>query len=136
MRGRQRLTVAIRREIAETYLQGGKTYNEVADMYEVTHNTVWKCLTQYKNGELCDAVESPSACENVQPEDAVHEAVMQKKRQEHEEMTTWMEHVTPLHQHKQRLEAEITAKQAELDKAKQEYRNFIATLEKLTEGTP
>ena len=135
MKSRRRLTVAIRREIAETYLQGGMTYQEVADMYGVTHSTVNRCLTQYKNGELCDAEDIPSACENVQPEDAVHEAVMQKKRQEHEEMTTWMEHVTPLHQHKQRLEAEITAKQAELDKAKQEYRNFLATLEQLTEDT-
>lgn len=135
MKSRRRLTDAIRREIAETYLQGGMTGQEVADMYEVSHNTLYKCLSKYKAGQLGEVAEIPSAREGVQPEDAIHEAVMQEKRQEHEAATTWMKHITPLHQHKQRLEAEIAAKQDALDKAKQEYRNFLATLEQLTEDT-
>lgn len=67
--------------------------------------------------------------------DRRHAEVMRLNRQQHAEMTTWMEHVTPLHQHKLRLEAEISAKQEALDKAKQEYRNFLATVKQLMEDT-
>ena len=67
--------------------------------------------------------------------DRRHAEVMCLNRQQHAEMTTWMEHVTPLHQHKLRLEAEISAKQEALDKAKQEYRNFLATVKQLMEDT-
>lgn len=45
----------------------------------------------------------------------------------------WMEYVTPLHKHKQELEDVIEHKQAELDAARQEYRDFLATLKQLME---
>lgn len=45
--------------------------------------------------------------------------------------TPWMEHITPLHRHKQELENAIERKQAELDAVRQEYRDFLATLEQL-----
>lgn len=61
-----------------------------------------------------------------------HAAKMEKKRREHDAATTWMEHITPLHQQKQALERRIAERQAELDKAREEYRNFLATLEQLT----
>lgn len=67
--------------------------------------------------------------------DRKHVEVMLQSRQEHAEMTTWMEHITPLHKHKLRLEEEIAAKQEAFDKAKQEYRNFLATVKQLMEDT-
>ncbi len=45
----------------------------------------------------------------------------------------WMQHITPLHKHKQELEDVIEHKQAELDAARHEYRDFLATLKQLME---
>ena len=42
-----------------------------------------------------------------------------------------MDHITPIHQRKMELENAIEHKQAELEKAKQEYRDFLATLRQL-----
>ena len=47
----------------------------------------------------------------------------------------WMQYVTPLHKHKMELEQKVEHKQAELEKAKQELRDFTATLRKLMEDT-
>lgn len=65
--------------------------------------------------------------------DKKHEAIMEQKRKEHAEATTWMEHIKPLYQCKQEYEAEIRVKQEELDRVRQEYRNFLATIKQLTE---
>lgn len=43
----------------------------------------------------------------------------------------YMEHITPLHKHRQALEQAVEHKQAELDAAKQELRDFTATLRQL-----
>ena len=53
----------------------------------------------------------------------------------HPRTTDWMAHVTPLHKHKMELERRVEHKQAELDKARQELRDFTATLRKLMEDT-
>lgn len=45
----------------------------------------------------------------------------------------WMQYVMPLHKHKMELEQKVEHKQAELEKAKQEYRNFLATVKQLME---
>lgn len=49
------------------------------------------------------------------------------------EQPEWMGHVTPLHKHKMALEQAVEHKQAELDAAKQELRDFMATLRQLME---
>ena len=49
----------------------------------------------------------------------------------HPRTTDWMQHVTPLHKHKMELERRVEHKQAELDKARQELRDFLATLDQL-----
>ena len=53
----------------------------------------------------------------------------------HPRTTDWMAHITPLHKHKMELERKVEHKQAELDKARQELRDFTATLRKLMEDT-
>lgn len=52
-------------------------------------------------------------------------------RRPNEPENPWMQHITPLHQQKRELEQLIEHKQAELDAARQEYRDFLATLEQL-----
>lgn len=44
-----------------------------------------------------------------------------------------MDHITPLHQRKMELENAVEHRQVELDKARQEYRDFLATLKQLLE---
>ena len=63
-----------------------------------------------------------------------HDAVIAAK-DPHPRTTDWMQHVTPLHKHKMELERRVEHKQAELDKARQELRDFTATLRKLMEDT-
>ena len=54
-------------------------------------------------------------------------------RRAREPENPWMQYITPLHQRKQELEQKVEHKQAELDKAKQELRDFTATLKQLME---
>ena len=66
--------------------------------------------------------------------DAKHEKRMKAQNEErHPRTTDWMDHITPIHQRKMELENAIEHKRAELEKAKQEYRDFLATLRQLLE---
>lgn len=107
--------------ILEAYMAGGVSYQKIAKQFGVAINTVMKIVNGNKLKDDIDMLRA----------NRKHAEAMQQKREEHAAATTWMEHVEPLHKHKQRLEAEIAEKQAELDKARQEYRNFLATLEQL-----
>lgn len=108
--------------IAQAYQSGNRTAKEVAEQFGVSKSTACRAIQQYSGAP--DAVI-----------DRRHAEVMEQRRQEHADATTWMEHVTPIHRHKQRLEAEIRARQEALDKARDEYRNFLATLKQLMEDT-
>ena len=119
---KKKINEETRAEILAAYHAGGVTYSELASEFGVAITTVMKIV---KSSEPQDGIDMMKA-------NRKHAESMQQKREEHAAMTTWMEHVEPLHKHKQRLEAEIAEKQAELDKARQEYQNFLATLEQLT----
>jgi transposase-like protein len=47
----------------------------------------------------------------------------------------WMAYITPLHKRKMELEQKVEHRQAELEKAKQELRDFTATIRQLMDGT-
>lgn len=66
---------------------------------------------------------------------SVRKVIKDSAAQDTEETTApeWMQHVTPLHLEKQRLEQEIEQKKEALDAARQEYRNFLATVRQLGE---
>lgn len=53
----------------------------------------------------------------------------------HPRTLDWIDHVKPLHRHKKELEQRVEHKRAELEKAKQELRDFTATLKQLMEDT-
>lgn len=114
-----------RQKILELYKAGGVTRAALAKQFSVSTWTIGNIINTNKLREGISMADI----------DKKHADVMTRKRQEHAEMTTWLEHVTPLHQHKMRLETEITKRQEELDKAKQEYNNFLATVRKLMEDT-
>lgn len=110
----KRIDAETRQQIAQTYLENeGMTYAKVAKRFGVVTETARRIIKE----EL-------EAGTGIKPD----------RRKEPELPPDWMQHVTPLHKHKQALELAVEHKQAELDKAKQELRDFTATLRQLMEG--
>lgn len=111
------------------------TYKDVAEQFGINLNTVRRIVgsevqagkgikpDRRVNGELTDDAL-----------DQRHDDVIAAKYP-HPRTLDWMDHVKPLHQHKQELEQRVEHKRAELEKAKQELRDFTATLKQLMEDT-
>lgn len=112
------------------------TYNSVAKKFGVSFETARRIITN----EL-QAVpgvkprrnnKPPSApCATDKGLDAIHDEVMRQKYPPSPRTTDWMDHVRELNKRKREFEQKIEHKQAELDKVRQEYRDFLATLEQL-----
>lgn len=128
----KRIDAETRAAILAAYLENdGATYKEIGEQFGINQYTISKIIKnelqagngvkpdRRANGELTDD-------ELVRRHDAVIAA-----KDPHPRTTDWMQHVTPLHKHKQELERRVEHKQAELDKARQELRDFTATLEQL-----
>ena len=110
----KRIDAETRAQIVELYLfDDSMTYAKVAKQFNVSMTTVKRIIT----AEL-------KAGNGIKPD----------RRATTEPLSDWMQHITPLHKHKQALELAVEHKQAELDKAKQELRDFTATLRQLMEG--
>ena len=105
-----RISAEKRAEIVAAYLKNdGATYKDIGAMFGINHSTISKIIKK----EL-------EAGNGIVPD-----------RRAKDPETPWMQYVTPLHKHRQELEQKVEHKQAELDKAKQELRDFTATLEQL-----
>ena len=133
----RKITAEQRAQIVQYYLENdGATYKDIAKKVGVNHCTISKIIRaelQAGNGVKPDR-------RKVLPVVELDEAELDEKHVEalkaqHPRTSDWMEHVKPLHQHKMELEQKVEHKQAELDKAKQELRDFTATLRKLMEDT-
>jgi len=110
----KRIDAETRAQIAELYLSDDSmSYAKVAKRFGVAMVTARRIIKE----EL-------EAWNGIKPD----------RRKEPELPSSWMQHVEPLHKHKQALELAVEHKQAELDKAKQELRDFTATLRQLMEG--
>lgn len=125
-----------RAKIVAAYLESdGATYEGIGEQFGISKCTIGKIIRaelqagkgikpdRRVNGELTDDAL-----------DQKHGDVIAAK-DPHPRTTDWMQHVTPLHKHKMELERRVEHKQAELDKARQELRDFTATLRKLMEDT-
>ena len=105
-----RISAEKRAAIVAAYLENdGATYKEIGEQFGVSATYAAKII----KGEL-------QAGNGIVPD-----------RRAKEPENPWMQYVTPLHKYKQELELAVEHKQAELDKAKQELRDFTATLEQL-----
>ena len=112
----KRIDAETRAQIVELYLSDDSmTYAKVAKHFGVSTESTRKIIK--------DELEAGAG---IKPD----------RRREPEPPSDWMQHVAPLHKHKQALELAVEHKQAELDKAKQELRDFTATLRQLMEDTP
>ena len=124
-------------EIVMAYLSDEKiTQKEIAKRFGVSKQYVSRMLKsemEAGNGVKPDRRARTAHGEISDDElDRIHEEAMSEH---HPRSENWMEHVTPLHKHKQSLEEKVKHKQAELDAAKQELRDFTATLRQLMEDT-
>lgn len=114
----KRIDDETRGAILQAYFGGGMTYKALAEQFGVSIPTVAKIIKAKDGIDLAEA-------------NRKHAEVMAQKREEHLAATTWMEHIKPLHDHKKALEELIAKREKEMDKARQEYRNFCATVEQL-----
>ena len=113
------------------------TYNSVAKKFGVSFETARRIITnelQAVPGVKPDRRNNkkPSdGCATDKDLDATHDEVMRQKYPPSPRTSDWTEHVKVLNQRKREFEQKIEHKQAELDAARQEYRDFLATLEQL-----
>lgn len=110
----KRIDAETRAKIVQTYLENKEmTYAKVAAQFNVAMTTAKRIIT----AELQSGT-------GIKPD----------RRAKPEPPSEWMQHITPLYKHRQALELAVEHKQAELDAAKQELRDFTATLRQLMEG--
>ena len=128
----KRIDAETRAKIVKTYLENdGMSYKAVAERFGVATESARKII----NEELhSGAGIKPDRRTKPVPSDAELDQIHEDKMDKHPRTSDWMKHVKPLNAHKRELELAIEHKQAELDKAKQELRDFTATLRQLMEG--
>lgn len=132
----RRIDAETKAAIAAAYLSSDSvTYKDVAERFGINLNTVRRIVgaevqagkgikpDRRVNGELTDDAL-----------DQKHGDVIAAK-DPHPRTLDWMEHIKPLHKHKMELEQTVERKRLELEKAKQELRDFTATLRQLMEDT-
>ena len=132
----RRIDAETRAKIAAAYLENdGATCKDIDAMFGLNHIAISKIIKAIKaeleagNGIKPDRSAKPEPPSEL---DQIHE----DKIDRHPRTSNWMEYITSLHKHKQELELAVEHRQAELEKAKQELRDFTATLRQLMEGTP
>ena len=139
----RRIDAELREQICEEYLADTTVrFLDLARKYKVSESTVQRFVADLVKAGKCvkpdrrqkrNADGSEGITEGEM--DAKHEERMKAQNEErHPRTSDWMDHITPIHQRKMELENAIEHKQAELEKAKQEYRDFLATLRQLLEG--
>lgn len=132
----KRIDAETKAAIVAAYLENdGATYKEIGDQFGINQTTISRIIkTELQAG---NGVKPDRRADGELTDDELerrHDAVIAAK-DPHPRTTDWMSHVTPLHKHKMELERKVEHKQAELDKARQELRDFTATLRKLMEDT-
>ena len=121
-------------EIVKTYLENpDMRYKGIAERFGVSGNFVGKTIKTHLQAGNGIKPDRRNGCTEDEL-DAKHAKVMAEKYP-HPRTIDWMAHVKPLNAHKRELELKVEHKQAELEAARQELRDFTATLRKLMEDT-
>ncbi|MBR3630881.1 MAG: hypothetical protein IKN55_10510 [Oscillospiraceae bacterium] len=141
----RRLDSELRAQIVDAYLADPAIRKkDLAQRYHIGISTVQRIIRDHVEAgkgvkpdrRRRSAKRNPDGSEGITEGelDQKHAERMEKQNAErHPRTSDWMDHITPIHQRKQELENAIEHKQAELEKAKQEYRDFLATLKQLME---
>lgn len=139
----RRIDAETRAAIVQKYLADEKlSYRDLAKQFGVHPMSVSNIINGYfkdTNGIKPDRNKPKKRSFVELSEKQIDDMHLNKLRENaatyHPRTSDWMSHITPLHQHKMELEQKVEHKQAELDAAKQELRDFTATLKKLMEDT-
>jgi transposase len=137
----RKLDSELRAQIVDAYLADPAIrHKDLAQRYHLGVSTVQRIIHDQVEAGKC--VKPDRRRRNADGSEGITEKEMDKRHAErmaaqnaerHPRTSDWMDHITPLHQRKQELENAIEHKQVELDKARQEYRDFLATLRQLME---
>jgi transposase len=141
----KRIDAELRAQIVDAYLADPAIrYKDLAQRYHIGISTVQRIIHDQVEAGKCVKPDRRKRSVKRSPDgsEGISEAEMDKRHAErmaaqnaerHPRTSDWMDHITPLHQRKMELENAIEHKQVELDKARQEYRDFLATLRQLME---
>ena len=134
----RKIDAETRAAIVAAYLSSDNvTYKDVAEQFGINLNTVRRIVgseVQAGNGIKPDRRTRVNGKLTDDALDQIHDDVI-AAQDPHPRTLDWMDHVKPLHKYKQELELRVQHKQAELEKARQELRDFTATLKQLMEDT-
>ena len=129
----KRIDADTRAKIVQTYLENeGMPYRTVAKRFGISTESARRIIKEEL--ESGAGIKPDRRAKPEPPTDSELDRIHEDKMDKHPRTSDWMQHITPLHKHKQALELAVEHKQAELDKAKQELRDFTATLRQLMEG--
>lgn len=141
----KKIDAVLREQIAAEYLADPTIrFLDLARKYKVSESSVQRFVADLVKAGKCVKPDrrQKSPKRNHDGSEGITEAEMDQKHAEamkkqnadrHPRTSDWVDHITPIHQRKMELENAIEHKQAELDKARQEYRDFLATLRQLME---
>lgn len=122
-----------RAEIVAAYLEnGGATYKEIGERFGINHNTISKIIKAEL--EAGNGIKPDRRARTIKLPDGI-EFEREALEAQHPRTSDWMEHIKPLNARKRELEENVRHKHAELEAAKQELRDFTATLKQLMEDT-
>ena len=137
----KKIDAVLREQIAAEYLADPTVrFRDLAQKYMVSESTVQRIIHDQVEAGKCVKPDRRrrSVKRSADGSEGILEGEMDKRHAErmaerHPRTSDWMDHITPIHPRKMELENAIEHKQAELEKAKQEYRDFLATLRQLLE---
>lgn len=128
----KRIDDETRSKIVQKYLAtDDATYADIGRVFGINQNTISKIIRQELQSGT--GIKPDRRAKTIKLSNGI-EFEREELEAQHPRTSDWMQHITPLHKHKQALELAIEHKQAELDAAKQELRDFTATLRQLMEG--
>lgn len=129
----RRIDAETRAAIVEMYLSDdGIRYKDIAEKFDLSVGFVSRTIK--KELQAGNGIKPDLRARTIKLPDGI-EFEREALEAQHPRTSDWMEHVKPLNAHKRELEQKVEHKQAELEKAKQELRDFTATLRKLMEDT-
>lgn len=133
----KRIDAGLREEIANAYLSDESvTVKALAEKYHYSAATISRIIRdelKAGKGVMPDRRKKPEAPKKLPTDAELDRQHAERMAEKHPRTSDWMDHITPLHQRKMELENAVEHKQVELEKAKQEYRDFLATLKQLME---
>ena len=133
----KKIDAVLREQIAAEYLADPTVrFLDLARKYKVSESSVQRFVADLVKAGKCVKPDrrkrNPDGSEGI-PDGEKDKRHAERMAERHPRTSDWMDHITPIHQRKMELENAIEHKQAELEKAKQEYRDFLATLRQLME---